>query len=268
MLARVSPLAPLVSPRRLRALRRGVVATARPAAPSAQLRVELQAVLDPACPWCFIGLRRLQRALAAPAAADVALALRFVPYVFDADTPSPPLPWREYVALRYPERAHAIYTQKLPFTLAQARGEGIALHDYERRPICAAVDALALLRVAQDAGRALPYVDALLRAHFEGGADTADHGVLRDVAARAGLPAPQVAEALRPGSAAQAWVWAEDGRARRELRVQGVPHYALSLQGTAVLATLEGAQPPEAWLAAFATLRRAAGGGEQAASAV
>ena len=243
---------------------------ARPtsSASSQQLRVELQAVLDPACPWCFIGLRRLQRALAAPAAADVALALRFVPYVFDAETPSPPLPWREYVALRYPERAHAIYTQKLPYTLAQARSEGIALHDYDRRPICAAVDALALLRVAQDADVALRYVDALLRAHFEGGADTADHAVLRAIAQQAGLPDADVAEALRPGSAAQAWVWAEDGRARRQLRVQGVPHYALSLAGGAVLATLEGAQPPEAWLAAFATLRRAAGGGERAAGLV
>ena len=43
-----------------------------------------------------------------------------VPYVFDPDTPTPPLTWRAYVALRYPERAEAIYSQKLPYTLAQA----------------------------------------------------------------------------------------------------------------------------------------------------
>lgn len=109
--------------------------------------------------------------------------------------------------------------------------------------------------------RALPYAEALLSAHFERGADTSDHAVLRALAAEVGLPVDDAAEALRPGSAAQAWVWAEDARARRELRVAGVPHYALALRGDArVLATLEGAQAPDAWLAAFAKLRRAAGG--------
>jgi predicted DsbA family dithiol-disulfide isomerase len=222
--------------------------------------------LDPACPWCFIGLRRLQRALGA--SPDVAVSLRFVPYVFDPDTPSPPLRWREYVALRYPERAHAIYTQKLPYTLSQAHSEGIQLHKYDERPICAAVDALALLRVAEAQGHALAYVEALLSAHFEHGADTAEHSVLRGIAAQVGLSEAEVEEALRPDSKAQAWVWAEDGRARRTLRVGGVPHYTLALPGQAVLATLEGAQPPEAWLAAFAKLRRAAGGERAAAVTV
>jgi len=138
------------------AARAGSRAAASTSFSAPALRVDLQAVLDPACPWCFIGLRRLQRALQAPAAADVELQLRFVPYVFDAETPLPPLPWRAYVKLRYPERADAIYTQKLPYTLAQARSEGIQLHKYEERPICAAVDALALLNVAQDADRCAP----------------------------------------------------------------------------------------------------------------
>ena len=273
MLARCTPLASPLAP--LAPLPRSALRARAPAArrsstvpqrrsvttasAASPLRVDVQAVLDPACPWCFIGLRRLQRALSSPGAADVSVALRFLPYVFDADTPSPPLPWRQYVALRYPERAHAIYTQKLPYTLQQARSDGIALHRYDERPICPAVDALALLHVAEAEGRALQYVEALLSAHFEGGADTSAHDVLRALAAQVGLPAAAADEALRSGSAAQDWVWAEDGRARRELRVSGVPHYALSLSGqAAVLATLEGAQPPEAWLAAFAKLRRAA----------
>jgi hypothetical protein len=101
---------------------------------------------------CFIGLRRLQRALAS--CPDVRATLRWVPYVFDPDTPgSPPLTWRAYVALRYPERAEFIYTQKLPYTLAQAASEGIALFDYENRPVCPTVDALCLLKAGADAGR-------------------------------------------------------------------------------------------------------------------
>ncbi len=84
---------------------------------------------------------------------DVEARVRFVPFVFDPDTPVPPLRWREYVALRYPERAQHIYNVKLPYTRSVAASEGINLHDYERRPVCPTVDALRLLHPAREAGR-------------------------------------------------------------------------------------------------------------------
>ncbi len=101
----------------------------------------------------------------------------------------------------------------------------------------------------------------MLSQHFERGRDTSDGGVLRDCAAAAGVSQDAVAAALAPSSAARAWVAAEDARARTQLRVGGVPHYALSLgsQPDAVVTTLEGAQPPYAWAAAFSELRRRAG---------
>jgi predicted DsbA family dithiol-disulfide isomerase len=269
---------------------------------------------------CFIGLRRLQRALAS--SPDVAATLRYVPYVFDPHTPAhPPLTWRAYVALRYPERAQHIYTQKLPYTLAQAASEGIVLHDYENRPVCPTVDALCLLKAGADAGRCVTWreghtwqsyakrvcvcvcvcadaraccwcvrvcvasprparaprsaaevVEQLLSQHFERGRDTSDAAVLRDCGDAAGLDAAAVAAALAPDSAARKWVWDEDARARAQLRVTGVPHYAISLarigdenEGAAVddaalpplCVTLDGAQPPSAWRAAFDALRRA-----------
>ena len=110
-------------------------------------------------------------------------------------------------------------------------------------------------------------MEQLLSQHFERGRDTSDAGVLAELAAAAGIPADAALAALAADAPARAWVLAEDARARRQLRVRGVPHYALSLRGAAdggadepsgpIVTTLEGAQPPEAWHAAFAALRRA-----------
>jgi predicted DsbA family dithiol-disulfide isomerase len=115
-------------------------------------------------------------------------------------------------------------------------------------------------------------VEQLLSQHFERGRDTSDRGVLLDCAAAARVPADAAAAALAPSSAAREWVWTEDARARAQLRVAGVPHYAVALlagaEGADAAAaaaappvatlTLEGAQPHTAWLDAFAALRRAA----------
>lgn len=110
-----------------------------------ELNVTIESVFDPMCPWCFIGLRRMQAALAD--AHNVRAHIVYVPFVFDPDTPVPPLPWYKYVALRYPDRAERIYRDKLPLTLAEAESCGIRMHDYYNRPLGPTVDALRLLKI-------------------------------------------------------------------------------------------------------------------------
>jgi predicted DsbA family dithiol-disulfide isomerase len=133
-------------------------------------------------------------------------------------------------------------------------------------------------------------VEQLLSQHFERGRDTSDSAVLRNCGDAAGINADAVAAALAPDSPARQWVWAEDARARAQLRVTGVPHYAITLlrissgvdesiedavadgDGMGVSSsvpplcvTLDGAQPPSAWQAAFDALRRAAGAARRGA---
>jgi len=256
-----------------------LVTGAMAAAPA--LQVDIQAVFDPMCPWCFFGLRRMQRALAA--APHVSPRVTFVPYVFDKDTPVPPVPWRAYVQLRYPERAQNIVQVKLPLTRQVAASEGITLHEYENRPICPTVDALRLLLCARETGRCasvargarcvltcyelsaltcylsrgseLQYVEALLVEHFSKGRDTSDHSVLLECATAAGVQAGTAEQALS-SPASLSWLWEEDQRARRELHVTGVPHYVLSTHGAARAVHLSGAVESAAWTNAFADVSR------------
>lgn len=75
-----------------------------PAAHDVAGDIDVEMVVDPMCPWCYIGLKRLHGAVEAAKAEGISVAVRFSPYVFDPETPVPHLGWRDYVALRYPDR--------------------------------------------------------------------------------------------------------------------------------------------------------------------
>jgi predicted DsbA family dithiol-disulfide isomerase len=216
-------------------------------------RVEVQSVFDPMCPWCMFGLVRLRAFMASRD--DV--VVRTVPYVFDEQTPSPPLPWTEYVQLRYPERASSIFTHKLPLTKQVAASLGIQLCKYEERPISPTVDALRLFHPlnslpegARSAGE-LALAESLLRAAFTGGLDISDRGVLLACAKEAGLTQTRAEEALRSADSA-AWVESETRRAKVDLGVTSVPSYVLTDRATGTQLCLAGSDVD--WSAALGRL--------------
>lgn len=97
------------------AARRGMAAAASAAAASATAaEIDVEMVVDPMCPWCYIGLKRLQGAVEAATAEGIAVSVRFTPYVFDPDTPVPHLGWRDYVALKYPDRRATAELREMP----------------------------------------------------------------------------------------------------------------------------------------------------------
>lgn len=87
-------------------------------------------------------------------------------------------------------------------------------------------------------------VEALFRAYFTDGRDISDRQTLRDVAAKAGLDRATAEGVLTSGSGQEA-IREADELARR-VRVEGVPFFVINGK-----ITLSGAQPPEAFLAAF-----------------
>ena len=194
----------------------------------------------------------MQRALSS--APHVAAAVSFVPYVFDRETPVPALKWRDYVQLRYPERAEQLRTVKLPLTLREGASEGLTFKDYAERPVMQCEPALRLLYAGVQAGRSLQVVEALLSRHFCGCEDVSLEPVLLRCAADAGVSEQAALEALAPGSAASVWVNEEDRRARRELGVRGVPHYVISRHEGGRTQVLSGAVAPAEWHRAFAAL--------------
>jgi predicted DsbA family dithiol-disulfide isomerase len=152
-------------------------------------------VSDVACPWCYLGKRRLERAL--DLVSDLAVAVRWRPYRLDPTIPPEGIDRKEYIigkfgSLEAIEPAH----ERL---VAYGRDEGIDYH-FERITRSAnTIDAHRLIRWADAVGLADAVVERLFAAYFSEGLDIGDKTVLAALAGEAGLDADAIAARLASG---------------------------------------------------------------------
>ena len=202
------------------------------ASPKARLSIEV--VHDLVCPWCYLGVRRLARTLAARP--DLAADIAWRPFLLNPDMPRAGMARADYVLRKFggEERARRLYG-----TIAGlGRSEGIAFR-FERigRTPCS-VDAHRLVRFAARFGRAGEVVEALFAAHFCDGRDIGAPAVLAAIAQSAGLRHAAALAFLAGGAETDA-VHADNLRAHR-LGINGVPCFVVG--GRHAIA---GAQEPE-----------------------
>jgi predicted DsbA family dithiol-disulfide isomerase len=201
------------------------------------MRIDI--VADLICPWCFIGKRRLERALAMRPKFPVARVWR--PFQLNSDLPLEGLPHELRRTLQFAggrsARSHAA-------VVAAGAGEGIdfAFDRIGRIPNTLNAHRLIRLAAAQGCGDAV--VEALFRGYFSDGLDMGNIAVLAAIAAAAGLDEAATRTHLA-GSSGTAEVLAEEYRARR-IGIDAVPCFIIA--GDYALA---GAQDPEMFLPLF-----------------
>lgn len=214
--------------------------TPPPAASTARPLLTVDLWADIACPWCWIGERRLQRAL--EQRPGVRVTLRWRPFLLQPDLPPEGMPWDRFAAAKFggEDRIRAITAQ----VAAVGASEGIpfAFHRMTRAPHT--LDAHRMVLEAQSRGRGAAMAEALFGAHFQGGRDLNDPEVLRDLAVGAGLPADAV-EALLESEERADEVW-ESADVARRLGIQGVPFFVFGGRYG-----VSGAQAPDVLLGAL-----------------
>jgi len=189
---------------------------------------------DVVCPWCYIGKRRFETALARFEHAD---AVEVVWRSFELDPGAPrdgsTVDLVDHLARKYGTDA-AGARQMLDRVTAQAAGEGL---DYrlDRAKRGSTFDAHRLLHAAAAQGKQDVMKERLLRAYFIEGVAIADRSELRRLAAEVGVDAA----ALETDDAFADEV-REDGRVAHELGVSGVPFFAVDRRYG-----IGGAQEPE-----------------------
>lgn len=149
--------------------------------------MEIEIYSDVVCPWCYLGKRRLERALADY---EGEVTLRYRPFQLDpSPVPSPPPPTLQSLADKFggPERARQVTDN----TRAVAAAEGVELN-FDRALSANTFEAHRVSRLAAAKGRQPEVVEALHRAHFTDGRDINSRDVLVDVAAGAGLDRDEV----------------------------------------------------------------------------
>ena len=202
----------------------------------------VEVVSDVICPWCYIGKRRLEKALAL-LEGDVATEIRWLPFQLNPDMPREGVARAEYRRAKFGsiERGRELDAR----VAAEGQREGIAFAFERMQRTPNTVAAHKLIELAQKQGLAGPVVDALFRAYFELGEDIGDDGVLARIATAAAV---QGWPAEADGSQVAAL---EEGM--RGLGISAVPTFIFDRK-----LGVSGAQAPESLAAA---MREAAGAG-------
>lgn len=192
-------------------------------------------VSDVVCPWCFIGTKNLETAVAS---LGVETKLTFRPYLLDPSTPRAGEDLRERLRRKYgadPEQMFARVEQA-------AKNSGITLDFSRVRRSCSTVDAHTLLRHAIERGTQVALAKALFSAYFQEGRDIGDRAVLTELSAAHSFD-PDSVEALlsdeeRSSTRAEALALAEQG-------ISGVPFFIfderLAVSGAQPAAVLKSA---------------------------
>jgi predicted DsbA family dithiol-disulfide isomerase len=202
--------------------------------------MHIDIVSDVICPWCFIGKRRLEKALALRPALAVEVTWR--PFQLNPDMPPEGMERTAYIAAKFggSNQADRIYAN----IAAAGTGVGIPFAFDRIRRTPNTRDAHRLIRWAAAQNRADAVVEGLFHAYFIDGRDIGDRASLAEIAGSAGLDAGD-ARCRLDGASDIEPVLAEDRGARR-LGINAVPcfifdrHYAVS-----------GAQEPEFFLPIF-----------------
>lgn len=183
--------------------------------------MHIDIISDVICPWCFIGKRRLERALALRP--DLSATLSWRAFELNPDLPIDGIPREVYLSGKFDsaDKARRLYAA----ISAAGRPEGIEFAFQRIRRTPNTLRAHRLIRFAGDNGCAEPVVEALFRAYFIEGPDIGLPETLGELAARAGLGWAETREYLS-GNAGTAEVRAEEQHARR-LGIHAVPYFIL-----------------------------------------
>ncbi len=208
----------------------------------AEMRIDVWS--DIACPWCYVGKRRLERALKEfPHADDVEV----VWHAFELD---PTAPKERDPSVSHAERIAKKYgistdqarrnSERLRDT---AREEGLAF-DFDHIRSGNMFDAHRLVHLGHQRGVQDAVKERFLRAYLEQGALMSDHETLVRLSVEAGLDEGEVSDVLASDQFADA-VRADEAQAH-ELGINGVPCFVLDRRFA-----VSGAQSPEVLLSAL-----------------
>jgi predicted DsbA family dithiol-disulfide isomerase len=146
--------------------------------------LEFDLIADFACPWSFLGKRKLERALGSLYGIP-APALRWHGLRIKGEVPPASAAWRDHLATRLPPGVSVDLAQE---TLTQA-GRDLGIHfDFARLgSLPDTREAHRLVKLAESEGAHSALVDALFSAFFERGQDIGDHEVLTELGRERGL---------------------------------------------------------------------------------
>ena len=196
--------------------------------------MEIQVIFDTVCPWCYIGKRRLEQALALRPHVGIDLVWR--PFLLNREIPSEGIDRTAYLIRKFGSEARV---RRIYGAIAQA-GESVDI-DFEfdridRTPN--SVDSHRLIRFALRNGAGPRIVEILFFEYFIEGRDIGRQDILQEIGERAGLDGNAIGGYLNSEEDID-FVYDQNTRAHR-MGVNGVPAFVFNEN-----MIISGAQEPQ-----------------------
>jgi len=195
--------------------------------------VTIDVVSDVICPWCFLGKRRLDKAIAG--LDGIPVDIRWRPFLLDGSIPKEGIPRRDYLERKFgPERMMTIHD---PLKAAgEAEGIPYAFDIIAVTPNT--LNAHRLLHWAHAEGIQHRMAEHLFQLYWLEGADIGNSTVLVQAAAELGLDAAVIARLI--ASEADLDLVIDEIKTAAELGINGVPTFIIGNRYAVI-----GAQAPD-----------------------
>ena len=203
------------------------------------MNLSVDVISDVICPWCFIGKRRLEKAVAVHGGP---VKVRWHAFQLNPGMPKEGISRREYRIRKFGSWERSMELDANIIAVGKEEGIHFAFDRMERTPNT--LDAHRLIWLADQEGCQDAVVEALFRAYFTEGRDISNCQTLKDVVSEAGLDRQRAEVVLNNDEGMDAIK--ETGEQAQRLQVSGVPFFIINGQ-----VMLSGAHPPEDFLTAF-----------------
>lgn len=200
------------------------------------MTLQIEIVSDVICPWCYIGKRRLERALHQLQDLGLEVQIRWQPFQLNPGMPKEGMDRKAYRTAKFGSWVQSQALDARLVAVGATEGIAFAFDRMERTPNT--LDSHRLIGLAQQQGVQDAVVEHLFQGYFLEARDVGDPQVLLEIGTASGLEPGEIEDLLQGDRGLQA-VQQEEERARG-MGISGVPHFLIK-GGSA----LSGAQPAE-----------------------
>ena len=195
---------------------------------------DLLVFIDVICPWCFVGKRRLERALTMIGQDTVRVT--WLPFELNPDMPKTGMDRRDYRIRKFGSEERSAQLDAQMTETGESEGINFRFDLILRTPNT--LNAHRLMWLQRQTGGQDRLVERLFRAYFAQGDDIGSDAVLGNIAVEAGMERARVCAFLQSDEGA--FQVSQEEEAARRVGLSGVPAFILNRRPLLV-----GAHPPE-----------------------
>jgi predicted DsbA family dithiol-disulfide isomerase len=203
--------------------------------------IKVDVVSDVVCPWCYIGKRRLEKAID-QLKDRIDFEVEYHPFELNPDTPNEGVNHKDYLTKKFGGEAR--YRQLTEHVATVAAQEGLKFNYSDNHITPNTLDSHRLIAFAKKHGKQKEMKEALMSAYFEKGIDLTQKRNLVSLATQQGIRAADVEAFLNSNDLANEVKLEEQFNYKRG--ISGVPFYIVNNKYG-----VSGAQPTETFIQAF-----------------